>query len=193
MEIRDDLETLLEPFLKKELAGECEEFFLRSRNEEIEDMLPGFLSLSKMVLRSRATSSLKEDFVGESEATGAGACCNNFESKYCRDSSKESDFGRGMDPLTMVVSIPAAISREWRKSIASLTPPALLRVKDHISVTVGPPSSVRSLSSCLILTSTTYCAFSCGTRLVRNSSDSRYSMSLGELERTSSWLSGTMP
>ena len=44
------------------------EFFLRSRKEEIEDMLPGFLSLSKMVLRSRATSSLKEDFVGESEA-----------------------------------------------------------------------------------------------------------------------------
>jgi hypothetical protein len=112
MDIREDFDTLLEPFLKNEPAGECEEFFLRSRNEEIEDMLPGFRSLSKIVLRSRTTSSLKDDFVGESEATGAGACCKSLESKYWRDSSKESDFGRGMDPLTIVVSMPAAMSRE---------------------------------------------------------------------------------
>lgn len=70
MEIREDFETLLDPFLKNE-AGDCEEFFLRSRKEEIDDMLPGLRNLSKMVLRPWAASSLNDVFVGESVA---GAC-----------------------------------------------------------------------------------------------------------------------
>lgn len=81
MEIKEDLETLFEPFLKNDPAGDWELFLRRSRNEEMEDMLPGLRSLSKIVLRSRATSSPKADLVGESVETGAGACWRSFESK----------------------------------------------------------------------------------------------------------------
>ena len=73
IEIKEDLETLLDPFLKKELAGDCELFLRRSRNDEMEDMLPGLRSLSKIVLLSRETSSPKDVLVGESVDT-LGAC-----------------------------------------------------------------------------------------------------------------------
>src|ERR1700712_2686174 len=69
MEIKDVLETLFEPFLKSPPFWEL--FLRRSKNEEIEDMLPGLRSLSKIVLRSRATSSPKEGLVGESVEAGA--------------------------------------------------------------------------------------------------------------------------
>lgn len=81
IEMSDDLETLAEP-LKKLPAAECELFFLRSRNEEMDVMLPGFLSRSRMLLRSRAMSALKAFLMGESLAAEAGACWSSFESKY---------------------------------------------------------------------------------------------------------------
>lgn len=73
MEMSDDLETFAEP-LKKLLVAECELFFLRSRNEEMDVMLPGLLSRSSMLLRSRAMSALKAFLMGESPAAEAGAC-----------------------------------------------------------------------------------------------------------------------
>ena len=93
----------------------------------MEEMLPGLRILPKSEPRSLA-SSPKVDLVGESVARGAGACCRSLESKNGRDSSKESDLGRGIEPLTVVASSPWATKREMRKSMASLRPPALLRV-----------------------------------------------------------------
>jgi hypothetical protein len=125
METRDAFEALLEACLKNE-AGEAE-WFLRPMNEENEEMLPGFLRRSKIDPRS-LVSSVKLGRVGESVAIGVGACCRSFESKNGKDSSKESDLGRGIAPLTVVASRPWATSREIKKSIASFSPPALLRV-----------------------------------------------------------------
>ena len=71
IEIREDLDTLLDPNLNREPPGECELFFRLSRKDEIDDMLPGFRSLSKMVLLSRVTSSPNEVLVGESVFKGA--------------------------------------------------------------------------------------------------------------------------
>ena len=105
MEISEDLETLLEPL--KKLPLDVELFFLRSRKDEMDVMLPGFLSRSKMVLRSRATSSPKAGLTGESAAIGAGACWSSRELKYWSESSNESDLGRRIDPLTMLTSMPA--------------------------------------------------------------------------------------
>ena len=73
MEIRDDLETLFDP-LKKRLLTEAELFFLRSKNDESEVMLPGFRRRSNRLLRSRATSSPNAALTGESVATEVGAC-----------------------------------------------------------------------------------------------------------------------
>lgn len=143
IEIRDDFDTLLEP-LKKLLLADCELFFLRSKKEEIEVMLPGFRSRSRILLRSRAMSAPNAVFTGESLARDDGACWRSLESKYCRDSSKESDFGRGIEPLTMVASTAAVANCANRKSIASRRPPALLRVNPQTSVAVGEPSSVSS-------------------------------------------------
>jgi len=47
MEINDDFDTLFEPFLKKDPAGEWELFLRRSRLEKIEVMLPGFRSMEE--------------------------------------------------------------------------------------------------------------------------------------------------
>ena len=49
-------------------------------------------------------------------------------SKKGRESSKESDFGRGIAPFTVEASRPWGIRRATRKSMASFRPPALLRV-----------------------------------------------------------------
>ena len=46
---REDLEALLELILNKEPAGECEEFLRRSKNDEMDMLLPGLRSLSKIV------------------------------------------------------------------------------------------------------------------------------------------------
>lgn len=73
IEMSDDLETLAEP-LKKLPAAECELFFLRSKKEEMDVMLPGRLRRSRMLLRSRAMSALKAFLMGESPAAEAGAC-----------------------------------------------------------------------------------------------------------------------
>jgi len=108
MEMRDVFDTLLEP-LKNGFDVEWELFLRRSKNEEIDDMLPGLRSRSKMVLRSRAASSAKADEVGESVAIVVGGC-RSFDSKKGRESSNESDFGRGMAPFTTVTSTEAAAS-----------------------------------------------------------------------------------
>jgi len=113
IEIRDDLDTLLEP-LKKELAAVCELFFLRSRKEEMDDMLPGLRSLSKIVFRSRTTSSPNEGFVGESVETGAGALWRSLELKNGYVSSKVSDFGRGIEPLMILGTTPTVAICVWR-------------------------------------------------------------------------------
>ena len=80
MEIKEDLETLLEPLKKPPFDVEL--FFLRSRKDEMDVMLPGFRSRSKMVLRSRATSSPNAGLTGESVAVEAGACGRRRASKY---------------------------------------------------------------------------------------------------------------
>ena len=90
-------------------------------------MLPGLRILPKRDPRSLA-SSPNVDRVGESVPSGAGALCRSFESKNGRESSKESDFGLGIAPLTVVASKPCGMSRETKKSMASFNPPALLRV-----------------------------------------------------------------
>ncbi len=92
IEIKEDLDTLLDP-LKNEFPAECELFLRRSKKEEIEVMLPGFRSRSKMVFRSRATSSPNEGLVGESVETDAGACWRSLESKYGSESSNVSRLG----------------------------------------------------------------------------------------------------
>ena len=113
--------------MKKE-PGELDWFLRRSRKDEIEEMLPGLRSLSKSEPRSLTSSPLNVERVGESVVRGKGACWSSFELKKGRDSSKESDLGRGIEPLTAVASKPCTTRRETRKSIASFKPPALLRV-----------------------------------------------------------------
>jgi hypothetical protein len=134
METRDAFDALLDACLKKE-AGEAE-WFLRPMKDEKDEMLPGFRSRSKMDPRS-LESSEKFGRVGESVTMGAGACCKSFESKKGRDSSNESDFGRGIAPFTVVASNPWATRREIKKSMASFRPPALLRVYPSMTRSSG--------------------------------------------------------
>jgi hypothetical protein len=103
METREAFDALLDACLKNE-PGEAE-WFLRPMKEENEEMLPGFRSLSKIDPRSLVSSG-KLGRVGESVTMGVGACCNSLESKNGRDSSNESDLGRGIAPLTVVASRP---------------------------------------------------------------------------------------
>ena len=106
IETSDARDALEEACLKREpVPGEEDWFLRRSRKEEIEEMLPGFRILPKMEPRS-LTSSPKVDRVGESVPRGAGAFWSNLESKNGRESSKESDLGRGIAPLTVAASSP---------------------------------------------------------------------------------------
>ena len=114
--------------MKREpVPGEDDWFLRRSRKEEMEEMLPGLRILSKREPRSLA-SSPNVDRVGESVPRGAGEFWSNLESKKGRESSKESDLGLGMAPLTVVASKPYGMRHDTRKSMASFKPPALLRV-----------------------------------------------------------------
>lgn len=79
IEIKDDFDTLLEPL--KSVLAECELLLRRSKNEEMEDMLPGLRRRSNSVLRSRAASS-STGFLGDSVETEEGACCKSFESNH---------------------------------------------------------------------------------------------------------------
>lgn len=97
------LEALFEACLNNE-AGELEPFLRRSRKDEKEEMLPGLRSLSKMERLS--LSSPNWVLVGDSVITGGSARCRSFESKYGIESSKESDFGRGIEPLMLLESRP---------------------------------------------------------------------------------------
>ena len=106
-------------------------WFLRLMKEEKEDMLPGLRKRSNREARSvreTLSASPKVERVGESVEWIEGAFCRSLESKNGRDSSKESDLGRGIVPLTVVASNPYATRRDMRKSMASFKPPALLRV-----------------------------------------------------------------
>lgn len=175
METKDAFEALLEACLKNE-PGDAE-WFLRPINDEKEEMLPGFRSLSKIDPRS-LVSSEKLGRVGESVMRGAGACCNNLESKKGKDSSKESDLGRGIAPFTVVASRPCATRRDIKKSMASLRPPALLRVYPSTTRSSVPavgedePSS-GTMRSPLVSTvvSTSYCSFSLTHTSSRKSED----------------------
>src|ERR1700733_1991862 len=99
--------------------------------EEKEETLPGFRRRSKKEARSlneTLSPSPNVERVGESVECKDGALCSSLESKKGSDSSNESDLGRAIAPLTVVASGPGATRREMRKSMASLRPPALLRV-----------------------------------------------------------------
>lgn len=127
--MRDALLALEEAYGKK-LPGLLFVFF-RLINEENDPIEPGFLSLSKSEDRSETgvtSPSRKMDRVGESLRCRDGAFCRSLDSKNGSESSKESDFGRGMAPLIVDASRPCGTSCEIKKSIASLSPPALLRV-----------------------------------------------------------------
>src|SRR5690349_53823 len=101
---REAFEALFEACIKSE-PGELEPFFLRRSMKELkEDMLPGFRSLSKN--DRPLLSSAKLPRVGDSEESAGSARCRSLESKYGMLSSKESDFGRGMAPLTALESSP---------------------------------------------------------------------------------------
>jgi hypothetical protein len=120
---REAFEALLEACMKSE-PGELEPFLRRrSMNELKEDILPGFLSLSNSDLL--LLSSTKLGRVGDS-VENAG--WSSLDSKKGMLSSKESDFGRGMAPLTVFESNPREMSGRRRKSIASFKPPALFLV-----------------------------------------------------------------
>ena len=109
MERREALLALEEGCLKK-LPEEF--WFLRLMKEENEEMLPGFRSRSKSEARSLIgvpSPSPKVERVGESVCS-EGAFCSSFESKNGRESSKESDLGRGMEPLMVVASRPRGTS-----------------------------------------------------------------------------------
>jgi len=129
MDIREALLALEEGYLKK-VPGLLF-VFLRLMKEEKEPMPPGLRSLSNKDDLSDTgvvSPSAKIDRVGESLRCSVGAFCKIFDSKKGKESSKESDFGRGIAPLMVDASSPCGTSCEMRKSIASLRPPALLRV-----------------------------------------------------------------
>lgn len=99
--------------------------------DEKDPILPGFLNLSNRDDRSDTgveSPSRNSDRVGESLRCNEGAFCRILDSKNGSESSKESDFGRGMAPLTVDASKPWGTSCEIRKSMASFNPPALFRV-----------------------------------------------------------------
>ena len=106
MERSDALLALEEACLKSE-PGELL-VFRRPMKEEKEDMLPGLRRRSKSEARSliEPLSPSKVERVGESVEWIDEAFCRSLESKNGSDSSKESDFGRGMAPLTVVASRP---------------------------------------------------------------------------------------
>lgn len=83
--------------------------------DENDEMLPGLRSLSNRDARSETgvSPSAKLVRVGESEWR-EGAFCSSLESKKGNESSKESDFGRGIAPLTVVASSPCGTSCEMR-------------------------------------------------------------------------------
>lgn len=130
MEIKDALLALDEAYLKK-VPGLLL-VFLRLMKEEKEPMLPGLRNLSKreddLSETGVVSPSRKMDRVGESLRCSDGAFCRIFDSKKGKESSNESDFGRGMAPLMVDASRPCGTSCEIRKSMASFKPPALLRV-----------------------------------------------------------------
>lgn len=106
-------------------------WFLRLMKLEKEPILPGFLRRSKREARSEIgvlSPSPKAERVGESVECKDGAFCRIFDSKNGNESSKESEIGRGIAPLTVIASRPCGTSCEIKKSIASLRPPLLLRV-----------------------------------------------------------------
>lgn len=176
------MDALLEACLKKD-PGEAD-WFLRPMKDENEDILPGLRRRSKIEPRSEA-SSAKLGRVGESVTSGAGACCSSLESKNGSDSSKESDFGRGMAPLTVVASSPWETSLEIRKSMASFNPPALLRVYPRTSRSWGcSPSSSSVLGASEVAsttTSTSYCSLSFSRTSAKASGDFKKSWSSVEL------------
>lgn len=104
IDTREAREALDDACLKKE-PGELDWFLRRSRKDDMEEMLPGLRNFSNNEPRS-LTSSPKVDLVGESVPSGAGACCRSLELKNGKLSSNESDFGRGMAPLTVAASKP---------------------------------------------------------------------------------------
>lgn len=129
METRDALLALEEACLKKEPVELF--WFLRPMKEENDDMLPGLRSRSNKdarSLRDTLSASPNVERVGESVEWIEGAFWRSLESKKGRESSKESDFGRGIVPLTVVASSPYDTRRKIRKSMASFKPPALFRV-----------------------------------------------------------------
>jgi len=83
--------------------------------EEKDEILPGLRSLSNRDARSETgvSPSAKLARVGESECN-EGAFCNSLESKKGSESSKESDFGRGIAPFTVIASSPCGTSCEMR-------------------------------------------------------------------------------
>lgn len=87
--------------------------FLRLINEENDPIEPGFRSLSNNDDLSETgviSPSRKIDRVGESLRCKDGAFCNSLDSKNGRESSKESDFGRGIAPLIVDASSPCGTS-----------------------------------------------------------------------------------
>lgn len=129
IDMSDALLALDEACLKK-VPGWLLVFF-RLMKDEKDPILPGFLSLSKREDRSDtgvASPSRKSDRVGESLRCNDGAFWRILDSKNGSESSKESDLGRGIAPLTVDASKPCGTSWEIKKSIASFKPPALFRV-----------------------------------------------------------------
>lgn len=124
----------------------------------MEEILPGLRILPKREPRSLA-SSPNVDLVGESVPSGVGAFCSSLESKKGNESSKESDFGLGIAPFTVAASSPCGISRDTRKSIASLSPPALLRVYARSSRSSLVSDSSAGFRSFRICESTSYWLF----------------------------------
>lgn len=107
IEIKDALLALDEAYLKK-LPGVLL-WFLRLINDENDPMLPGFRSLSNREDLSDTgvlSPSKKIERVGESFKCRKGAVCSSLDSKKGKESSKESDFGRGMAPLIVLASSP---------------------------------------------------------------------------------------
>lgn len=128
------LDALLDACFMNE-AGVFDTVLRRSRKDDREVRLPGFRILSRNE-RSFVPSPPKAAAAAESCPLEVPALWRSFESKNLRLSSKESDFGRGMVPRTVEMSKPCAISTVVRNSIASLTPPALLRVYDRVRLSV---------------------------------------------------------
>ncbi len=124
---REAFEALLDACMKSEELGELVPFLRRRSMKELkEDMLPGLRSLSK--IERLLLSSAKLPRVGDSVEMAGSARCRSLDSKNGMLSSNESDFGRGIAPLTRLESKPREMNGRSKKSMASFRPPALLRV-----------------------------------------------------------------